>query len=143
MSRPDDDPLALRLRLSGVGPVPYYTGTPVPETEPAPPPEPFAMSWRELREEIFRHSDAGRVLSGVPERDRPWTMVDTLTLIRVETLVVELRRRSGRDSRRLPGIPHAFVSWPDLATLLAPHRYMLYDPPAFPVPPLPAPAEPR
>lgn len=132
MSRPDDDPIALRLLASGIGPVPNFSPAPVPEPVLAPLPEPFAMSWVELRDEILRHSAAGRQLLALPPRDRPWSMADGRQLMRVETLVVELRRRSGRDHRRLPGVPDGFISLTDLSALLAPHRALLCGPEPHP-----------
>lgn len=96
-----------------------------PDPEAPPPPDPFTLSWAELRAAFDWHSDAGRTLLAIVPRDRPYAMVTSDELMRIETLIVELRRRTGFSRTRLPSVPAAFIGHADLAQLLAPHRYAL------------------
>lgn len=111
-----------------LGPVPFYA--PGPEAPPpadasdaasSPPHDPFALSWAALGVEIAAQADYARAYAGIAPRDRPYVAVPAAQLRRLETLIVELRRRVGAPRTVLPGVPDGFVTPLELAQLLAPH----------------------
>lgn len=119
------------------GPVPRYA--PDPEVAPAADgsvgsgaPEPFELSWAALGAEIAAQADYARAYAGIAPRDRPYVAVPAAQLRRLETLIVELRRRIGDRREVLPGVPEDFVTPLALAQLLAPHlRTLMRSDPAM------------